>query len=113
MALLGVRPQQVAKETVFRHLSWPSDLLELADSDELGREATMHAQNFIINKCGNRHTVKNVLELLPKSDGVPVLALVVEAVDSIDLTALVISAQQEEVFLELDLVGEQKNYGFE
>ena len=36
LTLLRIRPKQVAKKTVFGYLGWPSDLLELGNSDELG-----------------------------------------------------------------------------
>ena len=72
----------------------------------------MHAQNFVVNESSNWHAVKNVLKFFPKSDTVPVLALVIEAVNAINLTALVVTSEQEEVFLELDFVGQQQNYSF-
>ena len=71
----------------------------------------MHGQNFVINKSSNWHAVKYVLELFPKADGVATLALIVEAIDTINLAALVIASQQEEVFLEFHFIGEQKNDG--
>lgn len=53
----------------------------------------MHAQDFVVNESCNRHAVENILELFPNSDTVATLAFVVEAVDSVNLTALVISSQ--------------------
>ena len=69
----------------------------------------MHTQDLIIDESGDGHAVKDVLELFPDADGVAAFALVVETVDSIDLAALVISSQQEEVLLELDFVGQEEN----
>lgn len=69
----------------------------------------MHAQNFIVNQGSNWHTVKNILELFPETDTVPILTLVVESINTIDLSALVIAPQQEEVLLKLDFVGQQEN----
>lgn len=71
----------------------------------------MHAQNLVIDQRCDGHAVEDILELLPDTDGVAALALIVKAIDSIDLTTLVIASQQEEVLLEFDLVGEEKNYG--
>jgi hypothetical protein len=73
----------------------------------------VHAQNFVVNESSNWHAVKNVLKFFPKSDTVPVLALVIEAVNAVNLTALVVTSEQEEVFLELDFVGQQQNYSFQ
>ena len=69
----------------------------------------MHTQDLIIDESGDGHAVKDVLELFPDADGVAAFALVVETVDSIDLAALMISSQQEEVLLELDFVGQEEN----
>ena len=66
----------------------------------------MHAQDLVINKRSNRHTVKNILKFLPQTDRIPVLALIIEAIDSINLPALVVSSQQEEVLLKLDFIRE-------
>lgn len=65
----------------------------------------MHAQNFVINKGCNWHAVKNILEFFPKSDAISVFALVVEPINTIDLAALVVTSQEEEVLLKLNLVG--------
>ena len=67
----------------------------------------MHAEDLIIDKGGDRQAVEDVLELLPDADGVATLAFVVEAIDAIDLPALVVAPQEEEVLLEFDLVGQK------
>ncbi len=66
----------------------------------------MHAEDFIVNKCGDWHAIENILKFFPKSNTVLIFALVVESIDAIDLSALMISAKEEEVFLELDFVSE-------
>jgi hypothetical protein len=53
------------------------------------------------------------LEFLPNSDRVAAFALIVKAVNSVDLCAFVVSSEQEEVFLVLDFVGEKENNNFE
>lgn len=71
----------------------------------------MHAQNLVIDQRCDGHAVEDILELFPDTDGVAALALIVKAIDSINLTTLVIASQQEEVLLEFDLVGKEQNYG--
>ena len=113
LALLGVRPKQVAEETILGHFRGPGNLLELRDGDEFWGEPAVHAKNFIVNEGRDRHTVENVLELFPEADAVPIFALIVEAINTVDLAALVVASEEEEVFLELDFVGEQENDGLE
>ena len=73
----------------------------------------MHADNLVVNQRRNGHAVEHVLELLPQADVVSALALVVEAVDAVNLATLVVAAQQEEVLLVLALVGQQQNDRFQ
>ncbi len=49
------------------------------------------------------------MKLLPEADGVPAFALVVKSVNPVDLTTLVVTAQQEEVLLELYFVGQKQD----
>ena len=65
----------------------------------------MHAKDLVIDKTCNRKAVEDILELFPDADAVASLALVIEAIYTVDLAALVVSSEEEEVLLELDFVG--------
>ena len=67
----------------------------------------MHAKNFFIYECTDRQTVKDVRKNFPEFDRVSAFAFIVEPVDSIDLSAFVISPKQEEVLRVLNLVAKQ------
>jgi hypothetical protein len=54
----------------------------------------VHAKNFVVNKCSNRHAVKNVLKLFPDSNAVLAIAFVVEPINSVDLPAFVVYTQK-------------------
>jgi hypothetical protein len=69
----------------------------------------VHAENLVVNEGRNRHAVKHILELLPNPDAEAALALVIKAINAVDLPALVISTQQEKVLFVLQLVGKQQN----
>ena len=71
----------------------------------------MHAENLVIDQGSDGHAVEHVLELLPDSDAVAALALIVESVNTVDLSALVVTSEQEEVLLEFDFVGQEQNDG--
>jgi len=73
----------------------------------------MHAKDFLINEGSNREAVEAVGESLPELNVISSLALIVEAVDSVDGGALVVSSEDEEVLWVFDLVGEQKADGLE
>lgn len=71
----------------------------------------MHANDLIVNDSGAGQAVEGVAKLFPHFDREATTAFVVKAVNSIYPGALVVAAQQEEVFGVLDLVGkEQTNY---
>ena len=65
----------------------------------------MHAEDLIIDKGSNWHTVENILKFLPESDAVPIFAFVVKSVNSVDLATLVIATKKEKVFLKFHFVG--------
>lgn len=65
----------------------------------------MHGEDLLVNDGRNGQAVEAVGESLPQLDVVSPLALVVEAIDTVDGGALVVAAQNEEVLRVLDLVG--------
>ena len=50
----------------------------------------MHSEDFLINDCGNWQAVEAIGESLPKLDVVPPLAFVVETVNTVYRSTLVI-----------------------
>jgi len=72
----------------------------------------VHAENFLVDESSNRQAVEDVAEHAPESDGVSTLALVVKAIYTIDLGALMVSAEHEEVLRVLNLVAHQQANGF-
>jgi hypothetical protein len=66
----------------------------------------MHANDFIINHGAARQAVESIAKLLPHFDRKPTTTLIIKAIDSINASAFVVSAQEEKVFGVLDLVGE-------
>lgn len=73
----------------------------------------MHGENLLVDNGGNGKAVEAVGESLPQLNVVATLALVVEAINAVDGGALVVAAQDEEVFGILDLVCEQEANGLE
>ena len=66
----------------------------------------MDTEYFIIDDSSHREAVEALNKLFPQLQRVSTFALIVETVNSIDGTTLVISAQKEKVFGVLNLVGE-------
>ena len=68
----------------------------------------MHAENFLVDEGGDREAIEDVAKDAPESDRVSTFALIVETVNAIDLSTLVIASQKEEVLGILNFVAEKK-----
>ena len=71
---------------------------------EIRAQSTMHCEDLLVNDCCDGQAVKAISEGLPELDVVSSFAFIVEPIDSVDGGALMVSAQDEEVFRILDLV---------
>lgn len=72
----------------------------------------MHREDFLVDDRCNGQAIEAVGERLPELDIIPSLAFVVESIYAVDGRALVIPAQDEEVFWIFDLVREKQANGF-
>ena len=68
----------------------------------------MNAEDLLCNDGRDRKAVKRINECLPDLDVAPSLAFVVEAVDTSDVRAFVVAAEEEEVLGELQLVAHKQ-----
>lgn len=110
---VGIRPQEVAQQSLIRHVDRPLDLPYLIHALQLGREAAVHAEDLVVDDGGHRQAVEAVGEELPQPDAEPALALVVEAVDAVDGGTFVVASEEEEVVGVLDLVCQQEADGLD
>ncbi len=91
--LIGVRPEQVAQKSSVRNVSWSHDSLYLLEAAQLGRETSMHAKYFFVNNGCNGETVEAISECFPEFDVIAALTFIVEPVDPVNGSALVVSSQ--------------------
>ena len=68
----------------------------------------MHCENLLIDNGGNWQAVEAIRECLPQLDVISTLALIVESVYTVNRGALVVTAENEEIFRVLDLVRQQQ-----
>ena len=68
----------------------------------------MHTKDLFVDECSNRQAVEDVGEDFPKSNGVSSFAFIVKSINSIDLSAFVISSQKEEVLWIFNLIAEKQ-----
>jgi hypothetical protein len=73
----------------------------------------VHGEDLLIDDGGDGQAVEAVRKGLPQLDVVSTFALIVEAVDSVDGSALVVASQDKEVLGILDLVCEKEANGLE
>jgi hypothetical protein len=65
----------------------------------------VHAEDLVIDKGSDWHTIENILKLFPQSDAVPIFAFVIKSINSVNLTTFMITTKEEKVFLEFYFVG--------
>jgi len=109
--LLWIGPQEVAHEALVWDIGGARHSSYLIHVLKIGRKAAVHTEDLLVNDCSNRHAIETVGECLPKPDVVTPLALIVKAIDAIDAGALVVPAQDEEVFGVFDLVRQEEANG--
>ncbi len=73
----------------------------------------MHANDLIINDSCAGEAVEGVTELLPYLDREPPPTLIIETIDPVDSSALMVASQDKEVFRILDLVGKEEADNFQ
>ena len=77
---------------------------DLIDVLKIGTQTAMHANDLFVDDGTNGKTVETVDERFPQFDVVSPLAFLVKAVNAVNRSAFVISAQEEEVLRVFDLV---------
>ena len=68
----------------------------------------MHREDLFVNDCRNGQTVEAIRKGLPQLDVVAALALIVETIDTVNASTLMIATQNEKVLGILDLVRQQQ-----
>lgn len=111
--LVWVGPEEIAQEASVGHIGGTHNAANLLHRVQIGRQASVTAEDLLVDDGRNWKTVEAVGERLPQLDIVSSFTLIVEAVDSVDARALVIAAQEKEILRILDLVGQQEADGLE
>ena len=111
--LVGVGPEEIAEKTGVRDIRRPDDALDLVEAGELRAETAVHAQDLFIDDRRRREAVEAVREGLPELDSEATLAFIVEPVNAVDRSTLVVAAEHKKVLGILDLVGQQQADSFE
>mmetsp|Transcript_47028 Transcript_47028/g.132283 ORF Transcript_47028/g.132283 Transcript_47028/m.132283 type:complete len:209 (-) Transcript_47028:231-857(-) len=106
--LVRIRPEEVADEPCVRHVGRAHQAPDLLEVGYLWGEASVHANDLLVDEAADWQAIEHVAELLPELDVVAALALVIKPIDASDGCALVVASQQEEVLGELRLVGEEQ-----
>jgi uncharacterized protein YacL (UPF0231 family) len=106
--LIRVRPEEIADQTSISDIAGTNDLLDLVHNSEFRGQATVAAEDFFVDDAGDGEAVEGVGEGLPELDVVAAFALIEETIDTVDGSALVVTSEDEEVFGELNLEGEDE-----
>mmetsp|Transcript_5816 Transcript_5816/g.12256 ORF Transcript_5816/g.12256 Transcript_5816/m.12256 type:complete len:204 (+) Transcript_5816:632-1243(+) len=111
--LVWIGPEQIAQQSSIRHIGGTDNALDLIQTGQFWTETSVHAKNLFVNDGGAGKAVEAIGESLPQLDSETSFALIVEAVDTIDGGALVVSTEDKEILGVLDFVSQQETNGFE
>jgi hypothetical protein len=112
-AALWVWPEQVAQQARIGHVRRSNYTFDLLEVFQFRAQSAVHAQNFLVDDCAHGQTVKDVWEYFPEFDRVSSFTFIVKAINTVDLSTLVVAAEEEKVFRELDLITEEQSYSFD
>jgi hypothetical protein len=85
----------------------------LLERAKLRAQSTVHTEYFLINNSSYRQAIEAVSESLPQLNVVAALALIVETIDSVNRSALVVPSQQEKVLRIFNFISEKKAHCLE
>lgn len=95
--ILRVRPQDIAQKTVVRHHCGPFDLGQFGYGGQFGTQSSMHADNPVVDQRGHWHTLEAIRKGSPETDAIATFALVVEAIDLVNVVGFMIASKEKEI----------------
>lgn len=66
--LIGVGPEQIAKQAVIGDVRRPHNATDLLHGLQVGRETTVHAENLLVDNSSDWQAVEAISEGLPELD---------------------------------------------
>lgn len=102
---LWIRPQDIRDDPATARFHWPLDVVDAGDVLDEWTESSVHAKDAVWHNGGNRVEIEAVWYDFPCFNVEPSLALVVEAIELIELAGLVVAPEEEEVVGAFDFVG--------
>ena len=92
----------------------PVERADVVECVNAGGEATVEAEDLVVNQGGKRKVVEEVSEVFPDIRiAVFPQAFVVEAVDLSDLSGFVVAAEDGDAVRVADLEGDEERYGLD
>jgi len=110
-SVIWIRPEEVTHWSFMRHLLNAIQLSDIIQGVQRRRDATVHADDLILNDCGHWQVIERISEGLPYIwSTVGAYALVEEAIDLCDLPALMVATQQRDTLPIANLEEEHKRH---
>mmetsp|Transcript_96302 Transcript_96302/g.171084 ORF Transcript_96302/g.171084 Transcript_96302/m.171084 type:complete len:257 (+) Transcript_96302:63-833(+) len=110
-SVVRIGPQKVTHRSFVWNFLYSVQLTDVVQGVQGRRDATVHADDLVLDDGCNRQVVKGVCEEFPNcGSSVSADAFIEEAVDLRNLATLVISTQQSDALLEANLVEEHERH---
>jgi hypothetical protein len=95
------------------YISRTHDATDLLHRVQIGTETTVHGEDLLVDDRRDGQAVEAISKCLPQLNVVPPLALVIEAIDTVDGGTFVVTTENKEVFRIFDLVRKEEADGLE
>ena len=105
---LRIGPQDISDESAAQRFNRPFDLIYGWDLLNEGTQATMHTENAIRYHSSNGKVSKCACDCFPCFDPDFPFALVIEAIEFVELAWLMVASKQKKVVGVLNLITHQK-----
>ena len=113
LVIAWIWPEEITQDTFVRNLCRSLDGFYLVHITHFFAQASVHAENFIVNEGCNWEHIENIHKLFPQCDIIPFLALFVESIYFGNVLTFVVSSEKENALRELDFVSEKKTNGLD
>ena len=99
-----IGPEKVAEQTALGDVARTLDVFNEVDGAELGRKASVHADDAALDDGADGKAFETIGKQLPEMNIITSFALVVETVDAVDGVRFVVSTQNKEILGIFDFV---------
>ena len=107
----GIAPEKIIEESIIWDVRGSCNLSDVIHVLQTRRQTAMHTEDLACHDGSYGQAIEGVNKRLPDFDIASPFAFIVESINPCNIGTLMIAAEDEKVFRELELIAEQKEDG--